>query len=104
MKIMNSTTNPQPLFPLGHCCMTPGIQELITQYQFPIADYIHRHQTGDWGELSAEDQQENALSLREGYRILSAYSFAPNAEFSTQVWIITEADRSSTTVLLPSEY
>ncbi len=84
--------------------MTPGIQELIEQYQFPIADYIFRHQTGDWSELSAEDRQENKLSLQEGYRIFSAYQYQPNAKFSTKIWIITEADRSSTTVLLPSEY
>jgi hypothetical protein len=54
----------------------------------------------DWGELSDEDVQENELSLREGFRLLSAYRTAKGQK----IWIITEADRSATTILLPSEY
>jgi hypothetical protein len=62
--------------------------------------YLDRHAAGDWGELSPEDIQENELSVREGYRILSAYSLRDG----TRIYVITEADRSSTTILLPEEY
>ena len=60
---------------------------------------IRRHLQGDWGDLCKEDWEENELSLREGFRVLSAYNY--NDE---KIWIITEADRSVTTVLFPSEY
>ena len=94
----------QLLFPLGTCYLTPGINELIEQHQLPLPEFLYRHQTGDWSEMSAEDRAENQLSIKEGYRILSAFCFKPNANVSIKIWVITEADRSSTTVLLPSEY
>jgi hypothetical protein len=56
--------------------------------------------SGDWGELSDEDVKENEFSLKEGLRLLSAYQTGKGQK----IWIITEADRSSTTILLPSEY
>jgi hypothetical protein len=56
--------------------------------------------TGDWGELSSEDREENEFSVAHGFRILSAYHLRDG----TKIWIITEADRSSTCLLLPSEY
>ena len=56
--------------------------------------------TGDWGEVCMEDKAENELSVRRGSRILSAYQL----HIGVQVWVITEADRSATTLLLPSEY
>ena len=59
-----------------------------------------RHRRGDWGDLKDEDKEENEASLREGFRILSAYV----SETGIRFWIITEADRSSTCVLLPEEY
>jgi hypothetical protein len=55
---------------------------------------------GDWGDLDEHDRRENELSFREGFRILSSYNL-PNAE---RLWIITEADRSATTLLRPDEY
>ncbi len=61
---------------------------------------MQRHRSGDWGELDEHDQRENELSVREGFRILSAYRTRRHA----RLWIITEADRSSTTILLPEEY
>jgi hypothetical protein len=61
---------------------------------------LRRHACGDWGDLSAEDRQENDLSAREGFRLLSAYTDSTGTKF----WIITEADRSATTVLLPEDY
>ena len=59
-----------------------------------------RHITGDWGDLDADDRQENDMALERGTRLLSAYQ----ASNGTRFWIITEADKSSTTVLLPEDY
>jgi len=61
---------------------------------------VQRHQDGDWGDLCEADRQENEFSLIHGFRLLSAYHLNSGA----QIWIITEADRSATTILLPSEY
>jgi hypothetical protein len=63
-------------------------------------EFLSRHAQGDWGELDEHDRNENEFSLREGFRILSAYHLKDD----TRIWIITEADRSSTTILLPEEY
>jgi len=86
----------KPLFPLGQILATPGACELDVNF-FP---YLLRHQHGDWGDLGEEDKAENNFSVQNGFRILSAYHTPDGAKF----WIITEADRSATTVLLPSEY
>lgn len=61
--------------------------------------YLARHAAGDWGELCGFDRRENERSLRHGYRVLSSYEVGEG-----RVWVITEADRSVTTVLLPEEY
>jgi hypothetical protein len=87
---------PKPLFPLGQVVATPGALELEVNF-YP---FLRRHQCGDWGDLEAEDKAENSFSVENGLRILSAYHTPDSAKF----WIITEADRSATTVLLPSEY
>ncbi len=65
-----------------------------------VNESLRRHMKGDWGDLDKEDKQENELSLKEGYRLFSAYE----ATCLPKIWIITEADRSATTVLFPSEY
>ena len=65
----------------------------------PLA-FLIRHVCGDWGDLDEHDHGENELSVREGFRILSSYNL-PDGE---RLWIITEADRSATTLLLPDEY
>jgi len=62
-------------------------------------DFLARHKTGDWGELCAFDRRQNEIALRDGYRVLSSYE-----TMAGRVWIITEADRSVTTILLPEEY
>ena len=72
---------------------------LIEAKHEPV-DLLIRHVTGDWGELDEEDKKENELSVKEGFRILSAYEL----ETDVKVWVITEWDRSVTTILLPSEY
>ena len=60
---------------------------------------LARHRSGDWGELNEQDRRENELSLEHGWRVLSSYPIGEG-----RVWIITEADRSYTTILLPEEY
>jgi hypothetical protein len=84
-------------FPLGQLVITRAAAGRLTPEE--IAEGITRHARGDWGDLSAEDATENELSLREGFRLLSAYGRGDR-----RFWIITEADRSATTVLMPEDY
>ena len=88
----------RPKFSLGQVVSTPGALGVLTAED--IGKALGRHQCGDWGDVGPEDWQENNLSLREGFRLLSSYKSASGSEF----WINTEADRSVTTILLPSEY
>jgi hypothetical protein len=89
------------LFPFGQLVATPGALEALRRNpSVGVWTYLSRHVTGDWGDLEAADKAENELSLREGFRLLSAYHLPDG----TKVWIITESDRSVTTVLLPEEY
>ena len=92
--------NTQVKFPLGQVVVTPGaLQALEEAGQSPV-DFLRRHVVGDWGELGEEDQAENELSVVRGFCILSSYTLSTGEK----LWIITEADRSATTLLLPSEY
>ena len=87
-------------FSLGSLYITPGALEAFkTSGDDPIA-YLVRHLTGDWGQLSAEDKAANEYAVTEGLRLLSAYALSNGV----RVWIITEADGSSTCILLPEEY
>jgi hypothetical protein len=86
------------LFPLGQIVITPAAREALNDGEILAA--LRRHANGDWGDLSVADIQENELSLQQGFRLLSAY----NATGGTRFWIITEADRSSTCILLPDNY
>ncbi len=88
----------RPQFRLGCLMITP--QALSKLGHEEILTALARHARGDWGDLDAEDVEENELSLREGFRLLSAYQSKTGEKF----WIITEADRSVTTILLPEEY
>ena len=85
-------------FELGSLFITPGALEALSHDQVLAA--LKRHVTGDWGDCCGEDRDENELSLEQGFRLLSVYHSAAGVEF----WVITEADRSSTTLLLPAEY
>jgi len=87
-----------PKFSLGQLVATPGALEALDEESF--WPYIKRHANGDWGDVCAEDKTENELSLKEGFRLLSAYHLPDGCK----IWIITEADRSATTILLPEEY
>jgi hypothetical protein len=86
------------LFRLGRIVATPNALSKLTQED--VSSAIQRHQAGDWGDLDEEDRRENDFSLEKGFRILSAY----HAQNGTKFWLITEADRSATTVLLPEDY
>lgn len=86
-------------FPLGKIVATPGALALLDRGAVNAASLIQRHQSGDWGNVPPEDAEENDASVVNGNRILSSYPIGED-----RLWIITEADRSSTTLLLPDEY
>jgi hypothetical protein len=89
------------LFELGHVVMTAGAAELNVNF----APFLARHAQGDWGDdLDGFDRRQNDTAVKEGYRILSAYDVSVENEETKRIWIITESDRSVTTVRLPSEY
>jgi len=85
-------------FPLGQTVITVGARDAL--HPADVIAALERHATGDWGDVCAEDKQLNDQALKEGARLLSSYQDRNSVKF----WIITEADRSATTVLLPEEY
>lgn len=101
-----STTTAGPLFELGTIVSTPGASHALVPWQFRT--YLDRHQRGDWGCVCPEDADTNDEAIRHGCRVLSAYPINPDLPCKGYgencVWIITEADRSVTTFLLPEEY
>jgi hypothetical protein len=88
-----------PKFPPGQVVATPGALKLLHRHGLSPRSLLQRHLVGDWGDVPPEDSRENELSLKHGFRILSSYPIGDH-----RVWVITEADRSITTFLLPSEY
>lgn len=91
--------NHVPLFELGQLVATPGALELLDRAAMDAMELLRRHVTGDWGNVPPEDAAENTRALEHGWRILSSYTVADET-----LWVITEADRSVTTLLLPEEY
>jgi len=89
-----------PLFPLGQTVATPGALEALGRAKESPLPYLGRHQRGDWGDLDDRDKKANEEALKHGARLLSAYTLSTQK----RMWIITEADRSYTTLLLPDEY
>jgi hypothetical protein len=89
-----------PRFSLGQVVATPGALAALEEAGQRPEEFLSRHIVGDWGVVPAEDKQENELSVEKGFRILSAYVL----KTGVKIWIISEADRSSTCLLLPSEY
>ena len=87
-------------FPLGQTVSTPGALEALQDSGQSPADFLNRHSSGDWGELSNNDKQANEDALLHGDRIFSSY----HTSNGVKIWVITEADRSSTCILLPEEY
>jgi hypothetical protein len=96
---MQQTRN-QPLFSLGQLVATPGALAALQKSGQGPQDFLARHVCGEWGDLCEEDRRENQISLERGFRLLSSYRTLADAK----VWVITEADRSVTTILLPEEY
>jgi hypothetical protein len=95
---MSENILPIAKFRLGHVVSTPNALSRLTHED--ILAGIKRHQAGDWGDMEAEDKKTNDCALTERRRILSVYHSATGTIF----WIITEADRSATTILLPEDY
>ena len=87
-------------FALGRILATPGAINAMREAGESPLRLLRRHVHGDWGDLHEDDQRANELAIRRGMRILSAYVLSTDE----RVWVITEADRSSTTILLPEEY
>ena len=85
--------------PLGRVVATQEALRIMAEAGEDPLYFLARHATGDWGELCSRDRRENELSLRHGWRVLSSYTVG-----DAKVWVITEADRSATTILLPEEY
>ena len=101
----NTTTESRPSprparFPLGQTFITPGAQDALAQSGQTAGVFLSRHVTGDWGDLAEDDKRENEFSVDKYLRIFSAY----HTTDGVKVWVITEADRSATTILLPDEY
>jgi hypothetical protein len=88
------------LFPLGTLLSTPGAVLALMEAGVTPQGLLMRHVTGDYGDLCDEDRLANDRAVLEGGRLLSSYLVGPDVK----VWVITEADRSATTLLLPSEY
>jgi hypothetical protein len=93
-------TDRKPLFKLGQLVATPGALAALEKSGQSPMDFISRHVTGDWGELSDDDRKENQFSLEKGFRLLSSYK----TDAGDRLWVITESDRSVSTILLPEEY
>jgi hypothetical protein len=90
----------KPVFTLGHVVATPGALAAIEKSGQQPEKILARHANGDWGELDPDNIKENELSLQHGLRLLSAY----HTSAGEKLWVITEADGSSTCMLLPEEY
>jgi hypothetical protein len=95
-----TTKQALPLFPLGRVFATPGALESLEQYNESACRLLVRHQHGDWGDVSESDREANDNDVNAGGRLLSSYKLSPQCK----LWVITESDRSATTILLPWEY
>ena len=87
-------------FDLGQVVATPGALAALKEAGDGALGFLHRHVSGDWGDVCEHDRQENEFALDKYLRLFSVYHLRDG----TKIWIITEADRSVTTILLPSEY
>ena len=93
-------TDRKPLFDLGQLVATPGALAALEKAGQGPLDFLARHVHGDWGDLCEEDRRENQFSLERGFRLLSSYRTLADVK----LYVITEANRSVTTILLPEEY
>ncbi|WP_172963363.1 MULTISPECIES: hypothetical protein [unclassified Pseudomonas] len=97
---MESARSVAPCFAPGNIYVTAGVHALVENGTFHPAPYLKRHLSGDWGDIDPEDWEENQSALEHDNRLLSVYHVTPELT----LWIITEWDRSVTTMLLPEEY
>jgi len=95
-----ATATQTPVIPMGRLVATRGVDELVRQGQLNPIPYLRRHLTVDWGDVCDSDRRSNNAALRREERLLSSYQVTP----TLKLWIITEWDRSVTTLLLPHEY
>lgn len=100
MSISSAQNAARHRFRLGQVVATPNALNALEDANQAPEEFLARHQSGDWGEVGTEDWEENELSVREGFRVLSSYTLSTGKK----LWIITEADRSATTLLLPEDY
>ena len=96
---MAAEPRPVVLFAIGQLVATPGALALFERANESAYDYLMRHVTGDFGDLCEEDVQANRQALETGARVLSSYRVG-----GERIWVITDADRATTTLLLPEEY
>lgn len=87
-------------FPLGTVVLTPGAIDVLARSGETPTPMLVRHVTGDWGDVSGDDKQANERALLDGERLLSSYM----TKLGEKLWVLTEADRECTTLLLPDEY
>ncbi len=85
---------------IGSVFLTPKASRALVEANESPDEFVARHESSDWGEVGSAESMENELSLKKGFRIMSGYTLSTGKK----VWIITEADRSATTLLLPEEY
>ncbi|HEY0428917.1 MAG TPA: hypothetical protein VGC76_14140 [Pyrinomonadaceae bacterium] len=104
MRINDTTTTTKQqnkaLFTLGQIFLTVGAKNALQESNQEAFEFLSRHQQGDWGEVCKDDKKENDFSVKNNFRILSAYK----TRVGVKIWIITESDRSSSCLLLPEEY
>lgn len=103
-----------PKFQLGRAVITRGADDILRRIHVSPLELLTRHACGDWGSVDEDDMAANERALVEGTRLLSVYVLSGSSEHASSliseqpvnatVWVITEADRSSTTLLLPEEY
>lgn len=92
-----------PMFSAGNVVATHGALDLLDRHALNAATILRRHMWGDFGVIGAEDRAANLAAIGNGARILSSYEVGPE-DRTERLWVVTEADRSTTTLLLPSEY
>jgi hypothetical protein len=100
-KSLNPSTPDFPLFKLGQIVATPAAIDMLRAAALNPLLFLGRHAFGDWGQIDDDDREANRAALKNGSRLISSYTINRNND---RLWIITEADRSVTTLLLPQEY
>jgi len=98
--MLSHVVSESAIFSLGRTVATPHALQMLAQQGITPLSLLKRHVSGDWGDVPPDDAQANHDALKSGFRLFSSYHIGPDA----RIWIITEADRSVTTLLLPSEY